>query len=423
MSVSNPRHLLRQLFDAALTSVSATRCLPSVLPRHAPRGRTVVIGAGKGAAAMAKVLEDNWPHAVSGLVLTPYGHDGVCCTKIEIVEAAHPVPDERGREGAQRILDMVSSLNADDVVICLITGGGSSLLSLPFDGISLAHKQAVNAALLKSGATITEMNCVRKHLSAIKGGRLALACAPAQVITIVVSDVPGDDPGVVASGPTIPDESTCQDALRILAQYSIALPEEIRQMLESGMNETPKPGDPRFERNEVHVIASANDALRAAADAARAAGIMPYILSDEMEGEARDIGQAHAAIARRVARHGEPFARPCVLLSGGETTVTVRGSGRGGRNAEFLLALTIALGGCPDVYAIACDTDGIDGSERNAGAMCGPDSLDRAQAMGLDAGAMLENNDAYSFFEGLDDLVVTGPTRTNVNDFRAILIL
>jgi glycerate 2-kinase len=422
MLASNPRQLLLQLFESAVDAVSATRCLPSFLQQEAPRGGTLVIGAGKGAAEMAKVVEDCWPHALSGLVITPYGH-GADCRRIEVMEAAHPVPDEAGRRGAQRLLEMVGGLTEDDLVICLISGGGSSLLAMPVDGMNLAQKQAINSALLKSGATISEINCVRKHLSAIKGGRLALACAPARLITLLISDVPGDDPGIVASGPTLPDATTCRDALRILAKYSIALPENVRRLLESEESETPKPGDPRFERNALHVVASANEALTAAANVARCAGITPYIFSDEIEGEARVIGGAHAAIAKRVARRGEPFARPCVLISGGETTVTVQGDGRGGRNAEFLLGLAVALDGCPDVYAIACDTDGIDGSEHNAGAICGPDSLARGRILGLDPVAMLDNNDAYSFFEGLGELVVTGPTRTNVNDFRAILIL
>jgi hydroxypyruvate reductase len=371
---------------------------------------------------MVKVVETHWPHPLTGLVITPYGHD-VDCERIEVVQAGHPVPDEAGRLGTQRVLEMVSGLSEDDLVICLFSGGGSSLLSMPVRGMTFQQKQEVNSALLRCGAAIGEMNCVRKHLSAIKGGRLALACAPARVLTLVLSDVPGDDPGVVMSGPTLPDPTTCGDALRILGKYAIALPDNVRTLLESGANETPKPGDERFQGNELHVIATANDAFRACAEVARRAGIAPHMFSDDMEGEARDVGLVHAAIARRVARLGEPFRPPCVLLSGGETTVTVRGNGRGGRNAEFLLSLVLALDGCAGVYAIACDTDGIDGSERNAGAICAPDTLGRARALGLNAAALLANNDAYGFFDGLGDLVVCGPTRTNVNDFRAILIL
>jgi len=308
-------------------------------------------------------------------------------------------------------------------VLCLISGGGSALLALPADGITLEQKQAVNKALLKSGATISEMNCVRKHFSAIKGGRLALACAPARVVTLLISDVPGDDPGVIASGPTLPDPTTCEEALAILRKYRIEVPENMERHLSSGAGETPKPDDPRFARNTHHVIATAQQALEAAASVARAAGITPYILSDEMEGEARDVGMVHAALARQVASRGQPFARPCVIISGGETTVTVRGNGRGGRNAEFLLSLAAALDGLPGVHAIACDTDGIDGSEDNAGAIYQPDSILRAEKLQLRARVMLDNNDGYGFFSALGDLVVTGPTRTNVNDFRAILIV
>jgi hydroxypyruvate reductase len=321
------------------------------------------------------------------------------------------------------MLQMVQGLSAADLVLCLISGGGSSLLALPAEGITLEQKQALNKALLRSGAAIGEMNCVRKHLSAIKGGRLALACAPARVVTLMISDVPGDDPGIIASGPTLPDATTCAEALAILRKYGIDVPDNVRQHLETGAGETPKPNDARFSANTHHVIANAQDALEAAAQTARAAGITPYILSDDLEGEARDVGQVHAAIARQVARRGQPFTKPCVFLSGGETTVTVRGKGRGGRNAEFLLSLAVALDGCAAIHAIACDTDGIDGSEDNAGALYGPDSVARAVALGMRPRAMLDNNDGYGFFSALGDLVVSGPTRTNVNDFRAVLIL
>ncbi|AMP01282.1 hypothetical protein CAter10_3823 [Collimonas arenae] len=413
------------MYQAAVDAVSASKCLPEYLariPAPSGKGRTLVIGAGKGAAAMAKAVEDNWQGDISGLVVTRYAH-GADCKRIEVVEASHPVPDEAGRKAAARMLDMVQGLTADDLVLCLISGGGSALLALPADGISLEQKQAINKALLRSGATIFEMNCVRKHLSAIKGGRLALACAPARVVTLMISDIPGDDPGIIASGPTLADPTTCAEALAVLRKYNIETPEAIRKHLESGAGETPKPGDPRLERNQHYVIATAQDALEAAAGVATAAGLTPHILSDEMEGEARDIGLAHAALARQISRRGQPFSKPCVVISGGETTVTVRGTGRGGRNAEFLLSLATALDGFPDIHAIACDTDGIDGSEDNAGAIYQPDSMRKAAELGLRPRAMLDNNDGYGFFSALGDLVVSGPTRTNVNDFRAILIL
>lgn len=425
MTELNPRQFLLDLYATAVAAVSADKCLPPYLPRPpepSTGGRTLVIGAGKGAAAMAKAVEDHWPGELSGLVVTRYGH-GAACRRIEVVEAAHPVPDEAGRQAARRMLQMVQGLSENDLVLCLISGGGSSLLALPADGITLEQKQAINKALLKSGAAITEMNCVRKHLSAIKGGRLALACAPARVVTLLISDVPGDDPAIIASGPTLPDATTCAEALAILRKYAIEVPPAVRRHLESGAGETPKPDDPRFARNQALVIATAQHALEAAATAAQAAGVTPYILSDAIEGEARDIGLMHAALAKQVALRNQPFTRPCVLLSGGETTVTVRGNGRGGRNAEFLLSLALALDGVPAIHAIACDTDGIDGSEDNAGAYCAPDSLTRAAALGLRQRAMLENNDGYGFFSALGDLVVSGPTRTNVNDFRALLIL
>ncbi|HEY4074191.1 MAG TPA: glycerate kinase [Herbaspirillum sp.] len=420
--LANPRQFLLDLYGSAVAAVSAEKSLAAYLPPQPKTGRTLVIGAGKGAAAMAQAVEQHWRGPLSGLVVTRYGH-GADCSRIDVVEASHPVPDEAGRAAAARMLQMVQGLTEDDLVLCLISGGGSALLALPAEGITLEQKQAINKALLKSGATIFEMNCVRKHLSAIKGGRLALACAPAHVITLMISDIPGDDPGVIASGPTLADPTTREQALAVLQKYDIAIPETVRRHLECAESETPKPGDARLARNEHHVIATAQHALQAAAERARAAGITPHILSDDMEGEARDIGLAHAAIARQIARRGQPFDKGCVLISGGETTVTVRGNGRGGRNAEFLLSLALALDGTEGVHAIACDTDGIDGSEDNAGAIYQPDSVSRAKAQGLNSRAMLENNDGYGFFSALDDLVVSGPTRTNVNDFRAILIL
>ncbi|SPA47335.1 glycerate kinase type-2 family protein [Cupriavidus taiwanensis] len=418
---AEPRALLRDLFDTAVASVSASHCLPPHLPAP-PRGRTVVIGAGKAAAAMAQAVEANWQGELSGLVVTRYGH-GADCKRIEVVEAAHPVPDEAGARAAQRMVELVQGLSADDLVLCLISGGGSALLAAPAPGLTLADKQAVNKALLKSGASIGEMNCVRKHLSALKGGRLALHCAPARVETLLISDIPGDDPTLIASGPTLPDATTCADALAVIAKYGIEVPANVRAHLESGAGETPKPGDARFSGHRSVTLATAQQSLEAAAARARELGFEAHILSDCIEGEAREVAEVHAAIARQVARRGQPFSRPCVILSGGETTVTVRGKGRGGRNAEFLLSLAVALDGLPGVHAIAGDTDGIDGSEDNAGALLSPDTLTRAAGRGLNARAHLENNDGYGFFAGLDDLIVTGPTRTNVNDFRAILIV
>lgn len=423
MSIDNPRQFLLDLYSSAISAVSAAKSLPQYLPKPVPGGRTIVIGAGKGAAAMAKAVEDHWQGGdLTGLVVTRYDH-GLPCKHIEVVEASHPVPDAAGRDAAKRMLKIVQGLTEKDLVLCLISGGGSALLALPSENISLEQKQQINRKLLRSGASISEMNCVRKHLSDIKGGRLALACAPAKVVTLMISDIPGDDPGIIASGPTLPDPTTCEDALAILKKYQIDVPENVLKHLESGEGETPKPGDSRFARNESHIIATAQDALEAAANTARENGVTPYILSDCIEGEARDIALMHAAMARQVIQRGQPFQKPCVIISGGETTVTVKGNGRGGRNAEFLLSLAIALDDLPGVYAIACDTDGIDGSEDNAGALYVPDSIARAESLGIRPLKMLENNDGYGFFSTLNDLIVTGPSRTNVNDFRAILII
>ncbi|MCA7084697.1 glycerate kinase [Cupriavidus sp. DB3] len=420
-SLADPRALLRELFDTAVAAVSPGQCLPPQLPAP-PKGRTVVIGAGKAAASMAQAVEAHWQGELSGLVVTRYGH-GAPCSRIEVVEAAHPVPDAAGQQAAQRMVEMVKGLSADDLVLCLISGGGSALLAAPARGLTLADKQAVNKALLRSGANIGEMNCVRKHLSALKGGRLALQCAPARVETLLISDIPGDDPTLIASGPTLPDATTCADALAVIDKYGIEVPAAVRAHLQSGAGETPKPGDPRFEGHRAVTLATAQQALEAAAARARALGIEAHILSDCIEGEAREVALVHAALARQVAQRGQPWRKPCVLLSGGETTVTVRGNGRGGRNAEFLLSLAVALDGLPGVHAIAADTDGIDGSEDNAGALLSPDTLERAAARGVSARARLADNDGYGFFAALDDLIVTGPTRTNVNDFRAMLIL
>ncbi len=421
--VADPQTFLRSLFDVAVAAVSPAVCVPAHLPAP-PRGRTVIVGAGKAAAAMAAVVEAHWPadQPLSGMVVTRYGH-GAATARIRVVEASHPVPDAAGEQAANDMLALVQNLTADDLVLCLISGGGSALLALPAPGLTLADKQAVNRALLKSGANIHEMNCVRKHLSAIKGGRLALACAPARVVTLGISDIPGDDPSVIASGPTLADPTTRQQALAILDKYRIAAPAAVRARLESADCETPKPGDPRLPRNEIHVIATAQQALQAAAAYARAHGVTPLVLGDSIEGESRDIAYMHAAIARQIAQHGEPVQTPCVILSGGETTVTVRGQGRGGRAAEFLLALASVLDSSEmGAWALACDTDGIDGTEDNAGAWFGPDIKERATARRLASADFLANNDGYSFFAALDQLIITGPTRTNVNDFRAIYL-
>ena len=420
MTQSDPGALLRRLFDAALAAADPAKAVPRFLPAQ-PNGRTLVVGAGKAAGAMARAVEDHWQGPLEGLVVTRYGH-AVPCERIEVVEAAHPVPDQAGLDAARRILEKVQGLGPADLLLCLISGGGSALLSLPAPGITLEEKQAVNKALLRSGAAIDEMNCLRKHLSALKGGRLAAAAAPARIVSLLISDVPGDDPAVIASGPTVPDPTSFADALEILEKYRIEAPDSVRAHLEAAVEETPKPGDPRLAHCETHMIARPQDSLEAAAAAARQAGVTPVILGDSLEGEAREVAQVMAGIARQVDRFGQPAAPPAVLLSGGETTVTLRGKGRGGRNAEFLLALTVALEGAAGIYALACDTDGIDGSEDNAGALSAPDSLARAAAAGLDAKAMLADNDGYGFFAGLGDLVVTGPTLTNVNDFRAVLV-
>lgn len=431
---AQPRAFLDHLFQVAVARALPLHNTAAFLPRPPP-GRTIVIGAGKAGGAMAQAVEALWPAnaPLEGLVVTRYHHvpprpDGLP-QRIEVVEASHPVPDEAGQAAAQRILAMVQGLSEHDLVLCLISGGGSSLLALPADGLSLADKQGINQALLASGANISEMNCVRKHLSRIKGGRLAAACAPARVVTLTISDVPGDEPSIIASGPTVPDATTCADALAILGRYGIAVPAAVRAQLESSALETPKPGDAIFDGHEVHLMATPQQSLEAAAEAAQAAGIEAYILSDEMEGESREVGKVHAGLARAVARSGQPFQKPCVILSGGETTVTIRKQapgtprGRGGRAGEFCMGLALALQGQPGVYALAADTDGIDGVEDNAGAFVAPDTLQRALAAGMKLDAYLDRNDAYGYFDRLGDLLVSGPTYTNVNDFRAILIL
>ena len=414
------RRLLLDMFRAAVNAAAPALCVPAHLPPR-PKGRTVVVGAGKAAASMAAAVEAHWNGPIEGLVVTRYGH-GVPCRHIEVVEAAHPVPDEAGSRAARRILDKVSCLTADDLVLVLISGGGSALLALPPDGIALADKQAINRALLKCGADIGEINTVRKHLSAIKGGRLAVAAAPAQMVTLVISDVPGDDISVIASGPTAPDASTRADALAVLTKYGIAIPAAVAGHLDNAISETPKPGDPRLANVVNIVVATPQKSLEAAAKVARDAGLAAMILGNAIEGEAREVGVVHAGIARQCGDWGQPLEIPCVLISGGETTVTVHGNGRGGRNAEFLLSLGIAADGRHGIWALAADTDGIDGSENNAGAILTPDMLRRAKHGGIDVNMLLADNDAYSVFAALDDLVVTGPTHTNVNDFRAIIV-
>jgi len=417
---ADPRALLRSMFDAAIAAADPDRCVPSFLPVR-PKGRLIVLGAGKASAAMARAVERHWDGPLEGLVVTRYGH-AVPTERIEVVEAAHPVPDAAGLQAAQRIRDIAADAGPDDTVLCLISGGGSALLALPLPGVSLDDKQAIGRALLASGAPISEINCVRRHLSAVKGGRLAALAHPAKVVSLLISDVPGDDPVDIASGPTVGDPTTSAEALAIVRRYGIALPPAVETLLASGDGETVKPGDPRLAGNETHVIATPQASLEAAAAVAREAGLAAHILSDAIEGEARDVGAVLAGIARQVARRGQPFAPPCVLLSGGETTVTVRGKGRGGRNVEFLLSLGLHLSGLPDVWALAGDTDGVDGLEEIAGALLTPDSLARALAYGLDPQAALDANDGHGFFGALGDAVVTGPTLTNVNDFRAILI-
>jgi glycerate 2-kinase len=410
---TDPEALLRQMFSAAIAAADPARRAPAFLPAK-PKGKTVVIGAGKASAAMALAVEAHWDGPLEGLVVTRYGH-GAPCRRIEIVEASHPVPDAAGQQAAARIAERVKGLGPDDLVLCLISGGGSALLAAPAPGLTLADKQDINRQLLASGAPIGAMNCVRKHLSAVKGGRLAAAAHPAQVVSLIISDVPGDDPSVVASGPTVADPSTREEALAHIRRYGLKLSPGVEAWLASPDSETPKPGDPRLARTRNHMIATPAQSLEAAAVIARAAGYAIVDLGDRVEGESREVGKAHAALALQ--------ARPgTVILSGGETTVTLKGHGRGGRNGEYALGLALALDGAPGVSAIAGDTDGIDGSEDNAGAIVTPDTLARARAAGVDPAQALARNDAWSVFAATGQLVVTGPTLTNVNDFRAIVV-
>ena len=412
------------MFDAAVAAADPMRCVPPMLPEppDPSKGRTLVLGAGKASAAMAQAVEANWPGEISGLIITRYGFARPC-ERIEIVEAAHPVPDQAGADAARRLIELAGGLGPDDLCLALISGGASSLLTLPADGLTLADKQALNKTLLRSGATIHEMNCVRKHLSAIKGGRLAAAVQPARLVSLLISDVAGDDPGVIGSGPTVPDPTTYADALEIVRRYAMDLPAAAMARLQAGADETPKPGDPAFANTDVRMTARPAASLEAAAEVARGMGYNVLTLGDTLEGEARDVAAEHARLAKRIKAGQGPVQVPAATLSGGELTVTMTGDGRGGPNGEYMLAMADALAGEDRIFAMACDTDGIDGSEDNAGAAIDPGTLARAEKAGLDPVKYLENNDSYGFFEGLGDLVMTGPTYTNVNDFRALLVL
>ena len=424
------RRLLLDGFRAAVAAADPLQVLAPALPDPASIRRvrrTLAVGAGKAAASMAMAVERHWPAdaPLDGLVVTRYAH-GLPCRRIEVIEAGHPVPDEAGERAAARILERATALGEEDLLVALVSGGGSSLLSLPVDSVPMDDLRAVTRSLLASGAPIQDMNVVRKHLSRIQGGRLAQRTR-ARVLALVISDVAGDDPSSIASGPCSPDPSTYADALEILARWRVATPASVREHLERGarglVDETPKPGDPLFERVQARMLATAHGSLEAAAAEFARAGIRPVVLGDTVTGEAREVAQVMAAIAREIVRYDQPFERPVALISGGECTVTVRGRGRGGRCAEFLLALARELDGVPGAWAIAADTDGIDGSESNAGAIVAPDTMARASAAGLDARALLDDNDAWSFFDALGDLVTTGPTRTNVNDFRALVLM
>lgn len=422
----NPRELLRNSFQVALAAADPLQIVPSHLPKP-PKGKTLVVGAGKAAAAMAHAVETHWPPdaQLSGIVITRYGHS-LPTDKIEVIEAGHPLPDQHGELATRTMLEKVQTLNADDLLLGLFSGGGSSLLSLPIAGVPMEALKDISRQLLLSGASIQEINTVRKHLSAVLGGRLAAACR-APIHCLIISDVTGDDPTHIASGPCAPDPTTYADVLVLLKQYAIKVAPNVLAILQEKSqhteDETPKPGDAVFGKVHNHVIATARQSLTAADHFFRTYNITPLVLGDTVTGEAREVAKVHAALAREIHRYGQPFKPPVALISGGETTVTVKGQGRGGRNSEFLLSLTVALDGLEGVYALACDTDGIDGTERNAGAIMAPDTLTRAQQLGLNPAALLNDNDGYTFFEQLNDLVITGPTRTNVNDYRTILVL
>jgi hydroxypyruvate reductase len=416
----DPKSFLTSVFEAAVAAADPQKTIRAHLPAK-PKGRTVVVGAGKGAAQMAAAFEKAWDGPLQGVVVTRYGY-GAATSRIEVIEAAHPVPDENGLKAARRLLETVSGLDEDDLVVALVCGGGSALLPAPAPGLTLADEIAVNEALLASGAPISAMNAIRKHVSTIKGGRLAAAAWPARVVSLIVSDIPGDIPALVASGPTVPDEAGRAEALAAVAAYGMKLPDAVMAHIETPASEAPKPADEKFARNEVHLIASAAVSLEAAAAEAKRQGIEAVILSDAIEGEAREVGAVHAAIAREVAARNRPFRKPVLILSGGETTVTLKAKGKGGRNSEFLLAFAIGIDGVEGIHALAADTDGIDGSEDNAGAFCDGTTVSRMRAAGVDAKAMLNNNNAWTAFDAVGDLFVPGPTGTNVNDLRAILV-
>ncbi len=418
----DPRKFLKSLFKIAVAKAQPGECVPQYLSKLDFKERTLVFGAGKASAAMAQAVEQYTSASLEGLVITRYGY-AVECQQIKIVEAGHPVPDEQGMRAAASILKTASGLTEKDSVLCLISGGGSSLLSLPAPGLSLEDKKGITSKLLKSGATIHEINCVRKHLSAIKGGRLAVACSPAHLLTLTISDVPFDDLSVIASGPTVADPSTFEDALKILTKHDISEPKSVLKYLENADDETPKPGDYRLQNVENFVIATPKQSLQAVSRAVSEAGIKPLILGENLEGESRDLAKIHAETALQIQKNGNPLSPPTVILSGGETSVTVKGSGRGGPNTEFTLSLLQELRGQDGIWAIACDTDGIDGTEDNAGAFISPESFKKSEKLGLDPSEYLSNNDSYSFFHELGDLVSPGPTMTNVNDFRAVLVL
>jgi hydroxypyruvate reductase len=421
MPISDPKHFFTALFEAAVAAADPETVIRDFVPAK-PKGRTIVVGAGKGSAQMARAFEKAWNGSLSGVVVTRYGY-AAQCEQVEILEAAHPVPDAAGLAASRRLIEAVGGLTGDDLVVALISGGGSALLPMPPDGMTLAEEIAVNEALLASGAPISAMNTVRKHLSAIKGGRLAAAAHPAKVITLVVSDIPGDNPAFVASGPTVPDRATRADALAVVETYGLKMPDAAMFHLRSDAANAPRPDDPRFAGNEVHVIASAAKSLEAAAAEAERGGVKAAILSDSMEGEARDVGAVHAAMAREIAARDRPFQKPVLLLSGGETTVTIRDKGgRGGRNSEFLLALALGIDGVDAISAFAADTDGIDGSENNAGAFADWRTAQRLREAGLDPRALLTRHDSWGAFDALGDLFAPGPTGTNVNDLRAVLV-
>ena len=416
-----PEQTLQKFFDTAVAAANPSLCLPPYLPEP-PKGQTLIIGAGKASALMAQSIESQWRDALSGLVITRYGYNRPC-KNIDVVEAAHPVPDQAGLDAAKHMIKLVSHLGPDDLCIALISGGASSLLTLPAEGLTLADKQEVNRALLQSGATISDMNCLRKHLSAIKGGQLAAQIAPARLVTLLISDVPGDDPGVIGSGPTVPDPTTFDDARSITNRFNITLPNSVEKHLENCVRETPKPGDPIFQNSEVHVIARPAASLEAVEKKAHEIGLNVLVLGDTLEGRAHEVAKEHAQLALSIRDGSGPVATPALIISGGELTVKILGSGCGGPNTEYMLAMAIALNGTDRIHAIACDTDGIDGTEDNAGAQISPNTLQRAEIAGVNPLSHLTNNDSYSFFKAINDLIITGPTYTNVNDFRAILVL